>query len=108
MQLQNYYFLQHNDKINVASVVGNLLAMLGNALYVPGRPQVPENKVVCIFHSLTLSKYKMRVMDSFKSGIPDTEELMQITASINSPSNHALVTSLCGIENYLRLKMTTG
>lgn len=51
---------------NVASVVGNLLAMLANALYVPGRPQVPENKVVCIFHSLTLAKYKMRVMDSFK------------------------------------------
>lgn len=56
-----------NTMTNVASMVGNLLAMLGNALYVPGRPQVPENKVVCIFHSLTLSKYKMRVLDSFKS-----------------------------------------
>ena len=56
-----------NTMTNVASVVGNLLAMLGNALYVPGRLQVPENKVVCIFHSLTLSKYKMRVLDSFKS-----------------------------------------
>lgn len=36
-----------NTMTNVASMVGNLLAMLGNALYVPGRPQVPENKVQC-------------------------------------------------------------
>ncbi|XP_068756193.1 ATP-dependent helicase wrn-1-like [Montipora capricornis] len=56
-----------NTMTNVASVVGNLFAMLGNAVYVPGRPQVPENKVVGIFHSLTLPKYKKRLMDSFKS-----------------------------------------
>ena len=48
-------------------MVGNLFAMLGNAVYVPGRPQIPENKVVGIFHSLTLPQYKKRVMDSFKS-----------------------------------------
>ena len=56
-----------NTMTNVASMVGNLLAMLGNALYVPGKAQLPENKVVGIFHSLTLPKYKKRVMDSFKS-----------------------------------------
>lgn len=56
-----------NTMTNVASMVGHLLAMLGNAVYVPGRPQLPDNKVVGIFHSLTLPKYKKRVMDSFKS-----------------------------------------
>lgn len=44
-----------NTMTNVASMVGNLFAMLGNAVYVPERPQVPENKLVGIFHSLTLS-----------------------------------------------------
>ena len=48
----------HNTMTNVASMVGKLFAMLGNAVYVPGRPQVPENKVVNIFHSLALPKYK--------------------------------------------------
>lgn len=56
-----------NTMTNVASMVGNLFAMLGNAVYVPERPKVPENKLVGIFHSLTLSKYKKRVMNSFKS-----------------------------------------
>lgn len=56
-----------NTMTNVASMVGNLFAMLGNAVYVPGRAQEPENKIVGIFHSLTLPKYKKRVMDSFKS-----------------------------------------
>ena len=40
-----------NTMTTVASMVGNLLAMLGSAVYVPGRPQIPENKVVGIFHS---------------------------------------------------------
>lgn len=39
-----------NTMTNVASMVGNLLAMLGNAVYVPGRPRIPENKVVGLFH----------------------------------------------------------
>ena len=56
-----------NTMTNVASMVGNLLAMLGEAVYVPGRPQVLENKVVGIFHSMTLPKYKKRVMDWFRS-----------------------------------------
>ncbi len=56
-----------NTMTNVASMVGHLYAMLGSALYVPGRPQTPENKIVGIFHSLTLPKYKQRVMDSFKN-----------------------------------------
>ena len=34
----------HNTMTNVASMVGKLFAMLGNAVYVTGRPQVPENQ----------------------------------------------------------------
>lgn len=56
-----------NTMTNVAAMVGNLFTMLGKAVYVPGKPELPENKLIGIFHSLTLPKYKKRVMDSFKS-----------------------------------------
>lgn len=52
---------------NVAAMVENLFTMLGKAVFVPGKPELPENKLIGIFHSLTLPKYKRRVMDSFKS-----------------------------------------
>ncbi|XP_068734521.1 probable ATP-dependent DNA helicase RecS [Montipora capricornis] len=35
-------------------------------VYVPGQPKTPANRIVGIFHSMTLKKYKDRVMDSFK------------------------------------------
>ena len=43
-----------NTMTKVASMVGNVFVTLGNAVYVPERPQVPENKLVGILHSLTL------------------------------------------------------
>ena len=50
----------------------------------------------------------LEILHKIFDNVPVIEELMQTTASINSPSNHALVTRLCDIENYLCLKMTTG
>ena len=43
---------------DVAKVFGFLLAELGNAAYVPGKPSIPENRLIGIFHSLTWPKYR--------------------------------------------------
>ncbi|XP_068671291.1 probable ATP-dependent DNA helicase RecS [Montipora foliosa] len=51
---------------DVAKVFGFLLAELGNAAYVPGKPSIPENRLIGIFHSLTWPKYKVRVSKSFR------------------------------------------
>ncbi|XP_068738681.1 uncharacterized protein [Montipora capricornis] len=51
---------------DVAKVFGFLLAKLGNAAYVPGKPSIPENRLIGIFHSLTWPKYKVRVSKSFR------------------------------------------
>ena len=40
--------------------------MLQDDVYVLGQPKTPANRIVGIFHSMTLKKYKDRVMDSFK------------------------------------------
>ena len=52
---------------DVAKLVSNLFAMLGDALYEPGKPHHPSNRLVGIYHAHTHSKYKERVLSSFKS-----------------------------------------
>lgn len=42
----------------------------------------------------------LEILHEIFEDIPGIEELMQITASINSKSNHVPVTRLCDIENY--------
>lgn len=42
----------------------------------------------------------LEILHKIFEDIPGIEELMQITASINSTSNHVPVTRLCDIENY--------
>ena len=41
--------------------------MLGDALYEPDKPHHSSNRVVGIYHAHTHSKYKERVLSSFKS-----------------------------------------
>lgn len=64
MQLQNYYFLQHNDK---CCFNGWKFACNVRKCIVCTWKASSTRKQSSIFHSLTLSKYKMRGMDSFKS-----------------------------------------
>ena len=42
----------------------------------------------------------LEILHEIFEDIPGIEELMQITASIKSTSNHVPVTRLCDIENY--------
>ena len=52
---------------DVAKLVSNLFAMLGDALYEPGKPHHPSNRLVGIYHAHTHTKYKERVLASLKS-----------------------------------------
>ena len=52
---------------DVAKLVSNLFAMLGDALYEPGKPHHLSNRLVGIYHAHTHSKYKERVLSSVKS-----------------------------------------
>ena len=54
---------------DVAKVFGLLLAELGDKAYSTGKPQTPENRLVGVYHSLTLPKYKSRVSLSFKENV---------------------------------------
>ena len=55
-----------NTYNEIAAVFVYLLRMLQDDVYVLGQPKIPANRIVGIFHSMTLKKYKDRVMDSFK------------------------------------------
>ena len=52
---------------DIAKLVSNLFAMLGDALYEPNKPHHLSNRLVGIYHVHTHSKYKERVLSSFKS-----------------------------------------
>ena len=52
---------------DVAELVSNLFAMLGDALYEPGKPHHPSNRLVGIYHAHTHTKYKERVLASLTS-----------------------------------------
>lgn len=54
---------------DVAKVFGLLLAVLGDGAYSTGKPQTPKNRLVGVYHSLTLPKYKSRVSLSFKENV---------------------------------------
>jgi len=55
-----------NTYNKIAAVFVYLLRMLQDHVFVPGQPKTPANRIIGIFHSMTLKKYKERVMDSFK------------------------------------------
>ena len=54
---------------DVAKVFGFLLAELGDSAYVAEKPRNLENRLVGIYHSMTLPKYKSRVLHSFKDNV---------------------------------------
>ena len=54
---------------DVAKVFGFLLAELGDSAHVAEKPRIPENRLVGIYHSMTLPKYKSRVSHSFKDNV---------------------------------------
>ena len=55
-----------NSLKDVALLVSFLFEKLGLKLYPPKLPELPVNRLVGIYHSHTLQKYKDRVVDSFK------------------------------------------
>lgn len=55
-----------NSLKDVALMVSFLFEKLGSKLYPPEQPQLPVNRLVGIYHSHTLQKYKDRVVDAFK------------------------------------------
>lgn len=55
-----------NTYNEIAAVFVYLLRMLQDDVYVLGQPKIPANRIVGIFHSMTLKKYKDRVMASFE------------------------------------------
>ena len=50
----------------IASVFGYLLTSLGDHAYATAQEKLPARRIIGIFHSLTWSKYKTRVSQSFK------------------------------------------
>ena len=54
---------------SVAKVFGFLLAELGDGVYANGAPHTPANKLVGIYDSMTLPKFKSRVWQSFKENV---------------------------------------
>jgi len=65
---------------DVAKLVSNLFAMLGDALYEPGKPHHPSNRLVGIYHAHTHTKYKERVLASLKSLIGTIRVVIATTA----------------------------
>ena len=51
---------------DIAAVLNYLLMELGEVAYSPQDSQTPENCLIGIYHSLTLKKYKARVINLFK------------------------------------------
>lgn len=51
---------------DIAGVLNYLLMKLGKEAYFPQDSQTSENCIIGIYHSLTLKKYKERVVESFK------------------------------------------
>lgn len=54
---------------DVAKVFAFLLAELGDSAYVAEKPRNPENRLVGIYHSMTLPKYRSRVSYSLKDTV---------------------------------------
>ena len=54
---------------DVAKVFGFVLAELRDEAYSTGKPLTPENRLVGIFHSLTIPKGKSRVSLSFNENV---------------------------------------
>ena len=52
---------------DIAVVLNYLFYQLGKAAYSPSDSQTPDNCLIGIYHSLTLKKYKQRIMESFKA-----------------------------------------
>ena len=52
---------------DITAVLNCLLLELGEAVYVPSDSQTSENCLIGIYHSLTLKKYKQRIIESFKA-----------------------------------------
>ena len=52
---------------DIAVVLNHLLLELGKAAYSPAESQTSDNCLIGIYHSLTLKKYKERIMESFKA-----------------------------------------
>lgn len=52
---------------DIAAVLNHLLLELGEAAYVSSDSQTSENGLIGIYHSLTLKKYKQRIIESFKA-----------------------------------------
>ena len=63
-------------------------------MYVPGQPKTPANGIVGIFHSMTLKKYKNRVMDSFKVNAGNVRIVLATSAlgmGVNFPDVHYVI-----------------
>ena len=64
----------------IAAVFVYLLRMLQDDVFVPGQPKSPANRIVGIFHSMTLKNYKDRVMDSFKANAGNVRTVLASSA----------------------------
>ena len=63
-------------------------------MYVPGQPKTPANGIVGIFHSMTLKKYKDRVMDSCKVNAGNVQIVLATSAlgmGVNFPDVHYVI-----------------
>jgi len=74
---------------DVAKVFGFVLAELGDEAYSTGKPLTPENRLVGIFHSLTIPKGKSRVSLSFNENVGQVRIVIATSAlsmGVNFPS----------------------
>ena len=63
-------------------------------MFVPGQPKTPANRIIGIFHSMTLKKYKGRVMDSFKVNSGNVRIVIASSAlgmGVNFPDVHYVI-----------------
>lgn len=69
-----------NSLKDVALMVSFMFEKLGCKLYPPEHPELPVHRLVGIYHSHTLQKYKDRVVDAFKHNIGNLRVIVATSA----------------------------
>lgn len=67
-----------NTYNEIAALLAYLLKALYEYAYKPGEVKFPANRIVAIYHSMTLKKYKDLVVDSGNARIPTASSALRM------------------------------
>lgn len=79
---------------DVAKLTGYLFSVLGNEAYASNQSHTPSNRIIGIYHSMTLLKYKARVSDSLKNDAGNVRVVVATSAlsmGVNFPDIQYIV-----------------